>query len=122
MNKWIAILLLFFLTIVNSCKSKIKCDCSTKTVCISLVNSSGQPLETLRLVSHGVDETSIGQLALNDKTCLSFNSSGENTFSLTANQKNGKTIKSIEVYCEGGYKFKAIATETEIKIDYSPLY
>jgi hypothetical protein len=122
MNKWIAIILFFFLTGVNSCNSKIKCDCSTNTVCISLINSSGEPLEILRLVSQGVDKTSIRHLALNDKTCLSFNSTGENTFSLAANFKNGKTIKSIEVYCEGGYKFTAIATESDIKIEYSTLY
>ena len=122
MKKWISVLLLFCLTSTNSCKSKIKCDCSTKTVCISFVNSSGQPIETLRLISHGIDKTSIGQLVLNDKICMSFNSAGENTFSLVANLKNGKTIKSNEVYCEGGYKFTSIATESEIKISYSNSY
>jgi len=122
MHKWITIILLFFLTGINSCNSKIKCDCSTNIVCVSLVNSSGQPLETLRLVSHGVDKTSIGHLAHYDKTCLSFNSTGENTFSLTANLKDGKIIKSIDVYCEGGYKFAAIVTESDIKIEYSTQY
>jgi hypothetical protein len=117
-----AIVLLFVLTIVNSCKSKTQCNCLTKAVCVSLVNSSGQSLENLKLVSYGVDKTSIGKLALNDKACLAFNSTGENTFSLVANLKNGKTIKSTEVYCEDGYKFTAIATATNIKIEYSTFY
>ena len=122
MKKWILILLLFFLTGVNSCKPKIKCDCSTKTVCVSLVDSPGQSLETLRIISYGVDKARIGQLAINGTTCLSFNSTGENTFSLTANFNNGTTIKSSEVYCEGGYKFTATATKSEIKINYSNSY
>ena len=70
MNKWIAIILLLFLTGTNSCKSKTVCYCSRKTVCVSLINSSGQLLENLRLESHKVNETSIKQLAPNDKTCL----------------------------------------------------
>jgi hypothetical protein len=122
MKKWVTILLIFFLTGANSCNPKIKCDCSNNNVCISFTNSSGQPLQTLSLLSHGVNKTTIQQLALNDKPCLSFNSSGENTFSLTAILKNGKPIKSSEVYCEGGYKFTATATESEIKIVYSNSY
>lgn len=122
MTKWIATILLFFLTSANSCKPKTKCECSTKTVCVSFVNSSGQPIETLKLISHGVDKTSIGKLAPNNKICLSFNSTGENTFSLSANLKNGKTIKSGEVYCEAGYKFTSIATENDIKIVFSSTY
>ena len=122
MKKWIPILSSFFLIGVNSCKTKIKCDCSNKNVCISFTNSSGQPLDTLILLSHGVTKNTIGQLALDEKTCLSFNSVGENTFSLMANLKNGKEIKSSEVYCEDGYKFTATATKNEITIDYSNSY
>lgn len=122
MKKWIIILSLFFLTGANSCNSKIKCDCSTKNVCISFVNSSGQPVEIIRLLSQGVNKTTIEQIAHNGKTCLSFNCPGENAFSLTANLKNGKIIKSGEAYCEGGYKFTATATKDEIKLDFSNSY
>lgn len=122
MNKWFAIISLFFLTGVGSCKPKTKCDCSNTTVCVSVVNSSGQSLETLKLVSDGVKKAGIGQLAHNNKTCMAFNCSGENTFSVTAILKNGKAIKSGEVYCEGGYEFIAIATEDDIKVEYSPVY
>ncbi len=122
MRKRIPILSLFLLIGISSCISKLNCPCSDKKVCISLVNSSGQSLETLRLLSHGMEKTKTGQLKLNENACLSFNSAGENSFSLTANLNDGKLIKSEEVYCEGGYTFKAIVMKDEIKLIYSTTY
>ena len=113
---------LFVIICINSCKSKIKCSCSEETVCISLENNSGQELQNISILNKGISKATIATLQMNDQTCLTFNSAGENIFNLTVNFKNGKTIKSSEVYFEGGYKFSAIVTEDKIKVDYNASY
>ncbi len=122
MKRLFIILLVLVLTGVIACDDKSKCDCSKDSVCVSIINSTGQPLETVTLLSRGINKATVGQLASDDKACLSFKSSGENTFSLTAILSNGKTLISREEYSEGGYKFIGTITKDEIKIEYNDTY
>jgi hypothetical protein len=86
---------------------------------VAIINSTGQPLETVTLLSHEIiAEDSIKQLATGDLACLSFKGPGESSIRLTATFSNGKTLNSREEYSEGGYKFIGTITKNEIKIEY----
>jgi len=121
MKRVFTILLLTLAGIV-ACDSEEKCDCSRENVCITIINATGQPIKTVRLLTHGISKVASGQLATDDKTCLSFNSPGENSFNLTAILNNEDTITSTEVYSEGGYKFIGTITNDTMKIEYNNKY
>lgn len=120
MKRLFIILILPALTCVVACDNK--CNCSSKNVCVAIINSTGQPIETVRLLTHGIKIVESKQLAIDDKTCISFKSPGENTFSLTAILSNGDTVISADEYSEGGYKFIGTVTKNKIKIEYNNFY
>ena len=115
------IILTVFLTL-TACDNKDKCDCSSDTVCVSIINATGQPIEKVWLRSQVAIRASSRALAIDDKTCLSFKGSGEHTFNLMTILNNGNTVMSREEYSEGGYKFIGTITKDTIKIEYKNIY
>lgn len=102
---------------IISCSDKNKCGCSSKYVCVAVVNTTGQPLKKVKLIVKGITKDTIGQVSTQENACLSFKSNGENSFMLQATLSNSKSVISKEQYSEGGYKFTATVTEEEIKIE-----
>jgi len=86
---------------VNSSKD---CYCSHQEVCILVINHSGQSVVVINIVNKK-ESASKGKLGDEKKSCITFNSAGENSFRLEAILESGDTIVSGEVYSEGGYKF-----------------
>ncbi len=117
---------LFFISTIflslTACNNKDKCDCSSDTVCVTIINGTGQSIETVWLRKQFFNIVSSRPLAIDDKTCLSFTGSGENTFNLMAILSNGDTVMSVEEYSEGGYKFIGTVTKDTIKIEHKKLY
>jgi hypothetical protein len=115
MKKHFIVLIQLALTSIG-CNERYKCDCFSENVCVTLINSTGQLVEKVNLL-HEKGNAVSGQLEINAKSCLSFKSPGENSFSLIAILSNGDTIISKAVYCEGGYKFIAIVTNAKINVE-----
>ncbi len=113
---------LFIIIVLGVVACDNKCDCSSDNVCVTIVNVTGQSIETVRLLTKGIKRVESGQLATDDKTCLFFKSPGENSFSLTAILSNGDTIISAEEYSEGGYKFIGTVTKKKINIEFDKIY
>jgi hypothetical protein len=122
MKRIFTILILLTLLGIVACNSEEKCDCSRERVCITIINSTGQPIKNVRLLTHGISKEASGLIETDDKTCFSFNSPGENSFNLTAILNNGETVISTEVYSEGGYKFIGTISNDTIKIEYNNNY
>lgn len=116
MKKTFIIFTILTLTGVVACENKHKCECSSENVCVTLINSTGQIIETVKLI-HEKGNIATGQLAIDNETCILFKSPGENSFSLTAILNNGDSLISTAGYCEGGYRFIATATKDTIKIE-----
>ncbi len=115
LNKASSIVLLIALTSLVSCK-RDQCVCAQDNVCVNITNSSGRVAHTVAILAQGVNPNAIGPLSPNDKACFSFRSPGENAFRVMAILSTGDTIKSAEVYSEGGYEFIGAIQEGEINI------
>jgi hypothetical protein len=100
-----------------ACSSKVKCDCNSDKVCITIVNATGKRLESVRLFTKGIIQAETASLGASDKTCLAFTSPGENAFTLTAISTDGSKVISREEYSEGGYEFIGTVTEGRIEIE-----
>jgi len=122
MKRLFYIIILLTLTGIVACDRKEKCDCTRDNVCVTIINKTDQPVKMVRLLTHGMSKVESGLLSTDAKTCLSFNSPGENSFKLTATLINGDTIGSTEVYSEGGYKFIGTLTNDTIKLQYDNKY
>lgn len=121
MKKSIIAFLSLTLTFI-ACNSKVKCDCSSDKVCITIVNATGKRLESVRLFTKGIIQAESASLEAADKTCLAFTSPGEKAFTLTAISTDGSKIISSEEYSEGGYEFIGTVTPEQIEIETDNTY
>ncbi|MFC4816636.1 hypothetical protein [Flavobacterium sp. GCM10023249] len=89
----------------QSCKEKdTSCNYLAKgEVCIVLKNRSGKNIQSVELL-HENGKSEIVTIKDNENGAISFNSPGENAYTITATFDDGKKVKSKETYIESGYK------------------
>lgn len=98
----IALMLLF---LFQSCKEENNFSLfSTKNeVNIILKNRSGKKINSV-LLQHEKGTKKYFSLTNNTNTTITFNTPGENAYTITATFDDGKKVKSKETYIESGYK------------------
>jgi hypothetical protein len=121
LNRMKTIRIILLLTIfLFACQNQdtSKCDCSSKSVCVTIKNETNQSINVI-ILKHEKGEATTKQLTSQNITCLSFESPGENSFNLTAVLNGGDTLKSLEMYSEGGFTYSATIRKDTININHS---
>ena len=121
--KRIILLLIICFQLIISCNEKnTTCENLAKgDVCVIIKNRSGKMIESLEL-EHERGFKRIININDDENVNISFNSPGENSYTLTATFEDGTKIKSTGAYIEGGYKMTEIIHSDKIETKILDLY
>jgi flagellar hook assembly protein FlgD len=84
---------------------------------VTIINSTGQTIKKV-ILEHENGTYEISKLLDKNETKVIFRNAGEGSYKVTASFENDSTLKSKEVYIEGGYRMTETITAKDIKTTY----
>lgn len=110
------IFLILFICILVSCDEKnLPCEKPTSNeVCVIIKNRSGLVIERFS-VRNGREKSELTRLLDGENGNISLFAPGESSLKIEVVFENGKTIKRIEGYVEGGYTVTEIIHKDSIE-------
>src|SRR5678816_4346952 len=95
-------LLIAIVFVLYSCTNSNKCDDMTRNdVCITIMNHTFLKINSL-IIIHKTGREERGPMGSKSQTKFKFHSPGENSFYIISIAESGDTLKSSQIYTEGG--------------------
>lgn len=110
-------LFVFFVTILVACQRNECSKVGLTGVSIKVVNKSGKRVEKIILIRphRHLHRSIVRSVANNDQTCIAYKAGGESSYQLLFMMDSGDTIKSQEMYAEGGYAFTLTIEKNKVR-------